>query len=231
MKNILAFILFFSFLACKNQPDQESRIESRIQDSTGETQLAKSPSENIRDSISYGGVLLLYTDSLQMNSQELNIFNQDNSIFTSITSRNGNEPASDKLSGKILAYYPDYYIVHFNADKLSEGVFRVKVGNDSMILKATRYVEFLRFPDYVLKFFATTSAVNPLKISPSESASEIKGLDYEQLSFNCLEIVGDWVKVACNAECEGCPEENSEIVGWIRWRKDGKIVIKQHYVC
>lgn len=231
MKNVLAFILFFSFLGCNNQPNQETEIETSVEDSTGKTQLAKSPSEFISDSIGYDGVLLLYTDSLQMDNQILNIFNQDSSIFTSITSSNGNEPASDKLGGKILAYYPDYYIVHFNAAKLNEGVYKVKVGNDSKIINATRYVEFLRLPDYVLKFFATTNAENPLRISPSESASKIEGLDYEQLSFNCLEISGDWVKVACNAECEGCPEGNSDIIGWIRWRKDGKIIIKQHYVC
>jgi hypothetical protein len=231
MKNALAFILFFSFLGCINQHSQETEIEISVEESTRKTPSATSPSEFISDTICYDGVLLLYTDSLQMHNQILNIFNQDRSIFTSIESSNGNEPASDKLEGQILAYYPDYYIVHFNAAKLNEGVYKVKVGNESKIINVNRYAEFLRLPDYVLKFFATTNAENPLRISPSESASKIEGLDYEQLSFNCLEISGDWVKVACNAECEGCPEGNSDIIGWIRWRKDGKIIIKQHYVC
>jgi len=92
-------------------------------------------------------------------------------------------------------------------------------------------VEFLSLPNYVLKFFVTTSATNPLRINPSETATEIKGLDYNQLNFNCLEVKGDWIKVICNAECEGCPEDESGITGWVQWRKDGKIIIKQHYTC
>lgn len=231
MKSNLVCMLLLSFLACNNQPIQDKSSTTVVDSSIADTQIVKQPTENTSDSSSYSGVLLLYSDSLQMDNQSFNIYNQDNSVFATIASKNGNEPSSDKLKGKILAYYPDYYIVHFNAEKLSDGVYKVKVSSGSKIIKATKYVEFLSLPDYVLKFFVTTTAANPLRSSPSETASEIKGLDYKQLSFKCVEIVGDWVKVACNVECEGCPEGETDITGWVRWRKGGKIIIKQHYAC
>lgn len=231
MKHNLVWMLLFLFLSCNNLSIQEKEIKTTVDSSIAATQELMKPAERTSDNTIYRGVLLLYSDSLQMDNQSFNIYNQDSSVFAAVVSKNGNEPTLDKLKGKILAYYPDYYIVHFNAEKLSDGVFKVKVGSDSKIIRATKYVEFLSLPDYVLKFFVTTTAANPLRDSSSETAAEIKGLDYKQLSFKCLEIIGDWVKVACNAECEGCPEGEKNITGWARWRKDGKIIIKQHYAC
>ena len=223
--------MLFSLLACNNQPIQDKSSTTVVDSSIADTQTVKQGTEIRSDSSKYNGVLLLYSDSLQMDNESFNIYNQDNSVFSTIASKNGNEPSSDKLKGKILAYYPDYYVIHFDAEKLSDGVYKVKVGSGSKIIRATKYVEFLSLPDYILKFFVTTTAANPLRSSPSETASDIKGLDYKQLSFDCLEIKGDWVKVACNAQCEGCPEGETDITGWVRWRKDGKIIIKQHYAC
>lgn len=230
MKSNLVCLLLFSFLACNNRPLQEKSSTTVVGSSIKDDQVVK-PVESTTDSSTYSGVLLLYSDSLQLDNQNFNIYNQDNSVFATVTSKNGNEPSSDKLKGKILAYYPDYYIVHFTAEKLSDGVYKVKVGSGSKVIKARKYVEFLSLPDYVLKFFVTTTEANPLRNSQSETASEIKGLDYKQLSFKCLEVKGDWVKVACNAECEGCPEGQTDITGWVQWRKHGKIIIKQHYAC
>ena len=230
MMSNLVCLLIFTFLACNNHPIQEKGSITIVDSSVKDAQVVK-PVESTTASSSYSGVLLLYSDSLQLDNQNFNIYNQDNSVFATVTSKNGNEPSSDKLKGKILAYYPDYYIVHFTAGKLSNGVYNVKVGSGSKVIKATKYVEFLSLPDYVLKFFVTTTGANPLRSSPSETASEIRGLDYKQLSFKCLEVKSDWMKVACNAECEGCPEGQTDITGWVQWRKDGKIIIKQHYAC
>ena len=227
----LVWVLLFSFLACNNQPIQDKDSTTIVDSPIANTQVTRQSAEIAIDSSNYSGVLLLYSDSLQIDNQNFSIYNQNNSVFTTVASKNSNEPYSDKLKGKILAYYPDYYIVHFNAEKLRDGVYRVKVGTSSKIVKATKYVEYLSLPDYVLKFFVITTSANPLRSSSSETASQIKGIDYKQLSFKCLEINGDWVKVACNAECEGCPEGETDITGWVRWRKDGRIIVKQHYAC
>lgn len=230
MKKLIKFFGVLFIISCNNQQRQSienKRNKSEITD----TQVVHVSSMNIRDTITYSGVLLIYTDSLQDENKSLKILNKDNSIFATIISKNDNEPADDKLKGEILAYFPDNYIIHFDANKVNDDEYIVKVGSSFKIIKAKKYTEYLSISDYVLRFFLSTTSINPLRKYPSESTPEFKGLDYKSLSFKSLEIMGDWVKVTCNKECEGCSEEKIIIEGWVRWRKNGKIIIKQHYIC
>jgi hypothetical protein len=61
---------------------------------------------------SLSGVLILYSDSLHSDDTTFPILNLDGSVFTKIESVKGTEPESGILENKILAYYPDYYIMH-----------------------------------------------------------------------------------------------------------------------
>lgn len=176
------------------------------------------------------GVLIVHTDSVDLAKATFSVLNPDKSIYAKIESVGDNEPSSDMLNGRILAYYPEYYIVHFNADILSDSLYSVSVGANTKLIRKGAYVEYVSWPDYILRFFATTTKANPLRIEPSLSASTVPNLDYSKLSFRCLEISEDWVKVSCNKDCEGCPD-GKEVVGWIKWKENGKVILKQYYTC
>jgi hypothetical protein len=206
MKKVILKALFFALLchttlACKPSPD-------------------KTESDNI---------LLLYTGNYNEQTS-YKILNMDKSVFAEIKSINGNEPSSPKLKGQILAYFEDYYIFHFKAKQDGDTkFFQVKVGNSVKLIEKTKSMEFLTQEEYILKFYCTASKENPLKTSPNINSKNVN-MDYDNTSFVCVEIKGDWVKVQCNKECEGCPN-NKKITGWIRWKSRDRIILKQHYAC
>jgi hypothetical protein len=174
-------------------------------------------------------VLVLYheNDTAETTYQILNL---NHSIFAEIKSVDGNEPSCPKLKGKILAYYDDYYIFHFEV-KLDDdsNFYKVKVGNLVKLIKKSDTVKMYSMEEYILKYYCLASELNPLRDRPSISGKIIK-IDYQATSFICLEVKGDWVRVKCDKECEGCPR-GKIIMGWIRWRKNGKIIFDQRFVC
>ena len=54
--------------------------------------------------------------------------------------------------------------------------------------------------------------------------------DYMHYNYFSVEINGDWLRVQCDDNCDGCPE-NEIIQGWVRWRKNDKLLIKIGYFC
>ncbi len=79
-------------------------------------------------------------------------------------------------------------------------------------------MDFLRWSDYILRFFSRATSANPLRIEPFDNAKVVEDLDYAEVNFRNVEVSGDWVKVVCNRDCEGC-SDNGGISGWLRWRK------------
>ena len=69
-----------------------------------------------------------------------------------------------------------------------------------------------------------------MRLEPKATGKIVSGLDYSELSFVCDEISGDWVKVTCNKACEGCID-GKVVTGWIRWKENGKVILKQYYTC
>jgi len=175
------------------------------------------------------GILLLYSGNYTEETS-YKIYNVDKTLFAEIKSINGNEPTCPILKGKILAYYNDYYIFHFLAKYVkSNNTYKIKIGNSIKEIRKDESMVFLTWQEYVLKFYCKSSKENPVRFLPEMSSKEIR-VDYENTSFRCIEIKGDWVKIECNQECDGCPKAG-KISGWIRWRINGKVILNQILVC
>ncbi|CAD0009679.1 hypothetical protein [Flavobacterium salmonis] len=177
----------------------------------------------------FDNVLLLYSNSYNENTS-YKILNINKTIYSEIKSVKGNEPTCEKIKSKILAYYSDYYIFHFEARKSTiKGFYEIKVGDEVKLIKEDVTMKFLTLKKYILSFYCKATKENPLLLKPASNSKKIN-IDFENTSFNCITIDGDWVKVRCNNNCEGCP--NKKIFeGWIRWKKNGSIVLKLFYSC
>ncbi|GGH33017.1 hypothetical protein GCM10011418_46930 [Sphingobacterium alkalisoli] len=177
------------------------------------------------------GVLVIDALSVFEDHEIVKVLNVDGSLFAEIKRTNDREPFSDKLSEEnILAYYPDYYIIHFESNIVSDSLYSVSIGKETKLIAKNRYMEFLSWPDYIMRYYVTTDKNNPLRQTPSDAGKAIEDIDYSELSFVGIEISGDWVKVRCDKECEGCGD-CPVVSGWIRWRMGGKVIVKQYYVC
>jgi len=174
-------------------------------------------------------VLMLYQGNYSEETK-YKILNSDKTLFAKIESVNGNEPSCPKLKEKILAYYDDYYIFHFRAKQSTlPNYFEVQIGSALKLIEKSNTMMIISLEDYILKYYCSASEQNPLRISPNDKSKSIT-INYEDVGFSCLEIEGDWVKVRCNRECESCPN-GKNITGWIRWRRNGKLILKQYYNC
>ena len=223
-KNWLYFMIFL--VACNNENPSVAKPDT---DSLSKAVLNMRDTTNLKNDDE--GVLILYTDYQKYDTDRYNLFNTDGTIFNTIYSEEGEVITVKPFTEKILAYYPDYHIAHFNARLKNDSTYLVKVGNEYKQLMKTSTTSYLSWEEYILKFYCVTNNSNPLRDAPNDNAPIQKVLNYTQVHFICIEISGDWVKIKCDSECEGCSVDNPKLSGWIRWKKDGKVILEQRYVC
>lgn len=226
MKRTHFLLIALTILAC----NQSNLRSTETQDTIGRVGKSILTQKVTKEKGSLLGVLIFQADSAFMNQSSFSVLNMDKSVFTTVKSLNGEEPSSSELNGNVLAYYPEYFIIHLKVNAASNSDYTVQVGKEEKIVKKEKYMEFVSWPEYILRNMATTTQSNPLHQEPNESSKQLEGLRYNELSFKCLKVSGDWVQVECNKECEGCV--GGKIVsGWIRWKEGNKIILKQKYVC
>jgi len=210
------FLFLITLMGCNIKNTQSSDVNKPVEETSTNNSL--------------DGILILYPDSAQRNKFGFEILNEDRTPFKEIFSFDTDGLASQILKDKIFAYYPDYNIVHFRASVISDSLYRVKLDTTNKLIMKAPYTEFLTWKEYILRFFSTTTSDNPLRLNPEDNAKTLGDLNYEDLNFRNTQISGDWVKVVCNKDCEGCPD-NDQITGWLRWRKNGEIILNIHYAC
>ncbi len=176
-----------------------------------------------------GGLLRIYTDVLEEQNKTLFLI-KDGTVFDSIFSKDNNEPAFSHQSISIWSYFPEYYIVIFEAFALDkDGFYKVLYNNDTLLVAQMNNVTvFETWEEHIKKAYILTSNSNPLKVKPDKNSESFE-YDYQELSFEVIEIKEQWVKVKCNIDCEGCP--GIEITGWIQWRENNMLKVELRYVC
>lgn len=92
------------------------------------------------------------------------------------------------------------------------------------------YAEFKDFKRYIMDTYPIPTKQNPLRTGPSEKDSII--YDFDKWTYLSVEIIGDWLRVIDDKDCySGVAPSEKEIIGWIRWRKNGIFILKVAYTC
>mgnify|MGYP006424802109 CR=1 FL=1 len=133
----------------------------------------------------------------------------------------------------VVSYDPEYSLFILKADKLSNGNYKVYINNTTGIIDGEKYKEVLKFKtpeQYVLDSYPGPTKENPVRANPSENSEPIP--NYESYVYESVEIKGDWLKVKNDDDCY-FEEKHSkmDISGWIRWRKNGKIILDIKLLC
>ena len=179
------------------------------------------------------GVLRIKTDLLEGTSDTIYIYNSDHTLFGAIFSENEEEePAfngNDSLN--IRSYYPEYYIVIMDSDELINGKYPVIInGSKKYVEHKAGVTVYETWSNHLKNSYIVTTKENPLRETAEEKDNLLGEYDYRKLSFLALEVNGDWVKVVCDFECEGCPDQK-KITGWLRWKTNEVLLIKLYYAC
>ncbi|MBI9038274.1 MAG: hypothetical protein JEY97_09095 [Bacteroidales bacterium] len=133
----------------------------------------------------------------------------------------------------VESYDAEYGIFILKCYGLIDGFYQVKIDGQICLISKDRfkeYIEFKNFEQYVMGTYPIPTQNNPLRITPNDTSEILK--EFDIWTFVPVEIRGDWVKVKDDKDCYSGPIASKEdIVGWIRWRKDGKFILKVAYVC
>lgn len=200
----------------------------------------KENSESHVEKIGSKGIVKINLREIYYDLQELEIFNSDNSVFITMNGRYL-QSGTVKLDLKevdrdTLAYYirckvfdPEYNLFLLECTDKDQKYFHVLINDEIKLIDATSTLaEFQTTEEYVLKSYPILTLETPLFEKPDSTSNVIEGfINYNYIS---TEMNGDWLKVKCDLDCEGCPE-GKVIEGWVKWRENDRILIKIGYSC
>lgn len=134
---------------------------------------------------------------------------------------------------KVQSFDPEYGLFILKCLSFSNGFYKVEVNKEVGYVQEEGnrdVLKFKTFEEYVLDSYPIPTKSNPLRVNPNEEASVVN--DYLSFTYLSVEIQGDWLKVKDDKNCFiGEEPSKKDIIGWIRWRKDGEIIIKLAQSC
>jgi hypothetical protein len=123
---------------------------------------------------------------------------------------------------KPYAFNPDYFKLGLVVSKkLADRKFLVIVNHEKTIekiIEIKEYLEFRRWDEYLLSSFAVgfNALDNPLLETPAIGSKKVTV--NEKTPYHPIEIKGEWLKVRWKIE-------GNESTGWIKWKRDGLLIV------
>ncbi|MDR0970990.1 MAG: hypothetical protein LBM25_01220 [Bacteroidales bacterium] len=130
----------------------------------------------------------------------------------------------------IREYYPDYNIIIFESNGLFSNKYEILINNSIYYIEPNQYITFQSWEEHIKNVFVSTNKKNPLRNSPYEESKIIENLDYDRTNFIVLDVCENWIRVQCDIDCEGCPD-NKIVNGWIKWKDNDNLLVKLYYAC
>ena len=244
---LLAFILI-TLYSCRVKDDSINSI-SNVDDTT-EMMNAKTDSllsavddkaliEDKQSTLRDTGIVKINLYNLYWKKDTLRIYNLDESLYATLTkSLIINDTVLDIKESDLtllkkyigsMYFYPEYDI--FIADYLGKyrGKYKIELaGSEKLIDNVDELLQFQSIEDHVLSSYIVLNETTPLLEKPYETANRING--YKDYSYIPIEIRGDWLRVKCDKDCEGCPKERA-LEGWVKWKNNDNLLIELYYIC
>lgn len=186
------------------------------------------PKKSLND-IKTEGVLIAGSITHYRLEEDIKIVNNDNTIYTTISRKENQEivlrPQVKKI--EIRAFYPDYDIIIFDADK-KENEYLVYVGSEVKRIVSYSGLTYMNWEDFISGIYLGLTDESPLKTLKDDNSETIK--DYKLYSYEVTSVEGDWLKVRCLKDCEGCPS-GTMVEGWVKWRNKNQLLVELFYLC
>lgn len=227
MKNILVIpvLVIFLFITC--QVSQRSTVEARVR----------------QESKELIGFLYINISKIYHDKGKVTIISIDKDTIVQVVDKTielGNkkyETIDEEYQYRKLitteSFDPEYGLFILRCIGFTDGIYEVEINNEIGLVDKKYFNEFIQFKNlerYVLETHPIPSEDNPVRLEPNENSKQMEG--FEELTFIPEKIVGDWIKVKDNKECyKGVKPSEVDMVGWIRWRKDGVFILRVAHVC
>jgi len=128
---------------------------------------------------------------------------------------------------------PEYGLFILKCYETTDKFYKVELNGESALVSnslTNKFVQFKILEQYIMESYPIPTQQNPLRTNPDENAGIVDNFD--EWIYLPVEIDGDWVKIVDDKDCySGEAPSQVEIKGWIRWRKDGKFILKVGHTC
>ncbi|MBQ0738621.1 hypothetical protein ACFSJT_00020 [Aquimarina celericrescens] len=189
------------------------------------------------------GYLFIEISKIYHNQGEFSIQGEDNTSMFYFVNKNVtiNGKTYDIINDEHLyknfieveSYFPEYGIFIIKAEKLQDGNYAAVINGNKAKIDGVKHKAILNFKtpeQYVLDGYPNPSKDNPVRVSPNESSDILP--NYGDHTYKSLEINGEWLKVKDDKDCySGEEPSKKDIMGWIRWMKNGEVIIDIRHSC
>ena len=219
---------------CRSSVPGEEVAPLVIDEPSSETRDAPTNCEAGGPTYRFHNVLSVDVDYLHIASDSLRIVNESGDLVGYFTGDGyvAGRQSVEYING-VLDYYPDYMVLHF-ADVVAtpdEFLLPQCDGMDTLSMpRDDRKMRLRPWPEFIANVLLSSTVNNPLRVAGDSVAAVVPDFDYEAVHFEPLEVAGEWVRVRCNAVCEGCDGDET-IAGWLRWREGGSLLVDLWYAC
>lgn len=128
---------------------------------------------------------------------------------------------------------PEYRLFILKCYEISDKFYKVELNGETALISnslTNKFVQFKSIEQYVMESYPIPTRQNPLRTNPDENAGMVDNFD--KWVYIPIKIDGDWVKIVDDKDCySGEAPSQVDIEGWIRWRKDGKFILKVAHTC
>ncbi len=128
---------------------------------------------------------------------------------------------------------PEFGLFILKCYETTDKFYKVELNGETALISnssTNKFVQFKGLEQYIMESYPIPTQQNPLRMNPDESAGIVD--NFEEWVYLPVEIDGDWVKIVDDKDCySGEAPSQVDIKGWIRWRKDGKFILKVAHTC
>ncbi|WP_431167671.1 hypothetical protein [Tenacibaculum halocynthiae] len=240
MKYFLLLVLTM-FFSCKNAVvNKNKKTEKEVSVKTSTTELYKKKESelkikegflfvDIKKIYFYGGKIALLNDK----KDTLIYFKDTKAVFKNEEYDIIEDEVSYNDNIKVKSFDPEYGLFILKCFGLKDGFYEIQINDKKGYINKEDHRNFLKFKGiekFILDSYPVPNKENPIRLNPNETAEIIKNFD--NFSYISVEIKGDWLKVKDDKECyPGEEPSKKDIIGWVRWRKEGKIILKFAHSC
>lgn len=165
----------------------------------------------------------------------IRIYNQDGSLWYRFTYYyDGSDGKFEYYNEEfvVFSFHPDYFILGLRCVGEDKNYYHVIVNEETglkkFVKKSDTNLKLESWEQYVLNSLAIefNNEQNPLREEPG---GQLISVDIkETLNFHAEEIKGEWLKVSWY---DNDDREQEPKFGWVKWKKDQKIIINLIQLC
>lgn len=182
--------------------------------------------QDMRNSI---GVLTI-ADNYEKTDHKIEFVNDDGTPWYTLDLYKELKAKNDFM---IIAFKPDYFLFHIRCQKQTPTGFAVVVNEESGLTKFvlnSSTVRLQSWEEYVLNVFSVDFDPNKIPIYNKVSGTSIKSNPKKESIIVPKEVRGEWMKIIWLDSGEYPSNNTSVKTGWIKWKKDNKILITLYHL-